>query len=74
MHLFKVHRHTRVPGAKLDQGSWPCASRAPLLRSLPGPLAVEASLLLLPTLIWLWLTGDWAHLRQLMGTCLTSTT
>lgn len=23
MHLFKVHRHTRVPGAKQGQGSWP---------------------------------------------------
>lgn len=74
MHLFKVHWHTRMPGAKLDQGSWPWASPAPLLRSLPGPLAIEVSPLLLPTLIWLWLIGDWAHLQQLVGTCLTSTT
>lgn len=50
MHLFKVHRHTRVPGAELGQGGWPRAPPMPPLGSLPGPLDTEASPPLLPTL------------------------
>lgn len=74
VYLFKVHRDTCVPGAKLGQGGWLWASLTAPLRSLPGPLAAEASLLLLLTLTWLSLRGDWAHLQQLIGTHLNSTT
>lgn len=45
VHLFKVHRHTRVPRAKLGEGGWLWASLTIPLRSLSGPLAAEASLL-----------------------------
>lgn len=34
MHLFKVHWHTGMPGARPGQGSWPWASLAPPLGSL----------------------------------------
>lgn len=74
VHLFKVHRHTCVPGTELGQGGEPQASPTPLLGSPPGLLGAEARPPPPSTLTWLCLRGDGVDLRQLTGRYLNSTT